>query len=69
MLIAARQPNREYMVDAAHGKLWILTNDDHVNFRVAEARSTSPANGTTVIAGSDRDLFARAVRVLATISR
>ena len=26
-----------YSVDASHGKLWILTNDDHVNFRLAEA--------------------------------
>ena len=37
MLIAPRQTDREYAVDAAHGKLWILTNDDHVNFRLAEA--------------------------------
>ena len=36
---AARQAERQYSVDCAHGKLWILTNDDHVNFRLAEARS------------------------------
>ena len=36
-LIRARQPDQQYEVDAAHGKLWILANDSHVNFRVAEA--------------------------------
>src|SRR5207249_10733459 len=36
-LISRRKPNREYHVDAAHGKLWVHTNDDHVNFRIAEA--------------------------------
>ena len=53
-LIAPRQPNREYHVDAAHGKLWILTNDDHVNFRLAEADPASPGEWRTVIAGSNR---------------
>ena len=37
MLIAPRRPNIQYSVDSAHGRLWILTNDDHVNFRLAEA--------------------------------
>ena len=53
-LISARKPTREYHVDAAHGKLWILTNDDHVNFRLAEADLASPEEWRTVIAGSDR---------------
>ncbi|GAA3903303.1 S9 family peptidase [Sphingomonas limnosediminicola] len=53
-LISRRKPTREYHVDAAHGKLWILTNDDHVNFRLAEADPASPENWRTVIAGSDR---------------
>ena len=53
-LIAPRKPNREYAADAAHGKLWILTNDDHVNFRLAEADPAAPDQWTTVIAGSDR---------------
>jgi oligopeptidase B len=53
VLIAARKPNREYMVDAAHGMLWIVTNDDHVNFRVAEASLDQPGVWRTVIAGSD----------------
>jgi oligopeptidase B len=53
-LISARKPNREYHVDAAHGKLWIHTNDDHVNFRLAEADPAQPAEWRTVVAGSDR---------------
>ncbi|HET7575928.1 MAG TPA: S9 family peptidase [Sphingomicrobium sp.] len=53
-LISRRKPNREYHVDAAHGKLWIHSNDDHVNFRIAEADPASPEEWRTVIAGSDR---------------
>jgi oligopeptidase B len=53
-LISPRKANREYHVDAAHGKLWIHTNDDHVNFRLAEADPANPAEWRTVIAGSDR---------------
>jgi len=53
-LISARKANREYHVDAAHGKLWIHTNDDHVNFRIAEADPADPENWRTVIPGSDR---------------
>jgi oligopeptidase B len=53
-LISARKPNREYHVDAAHGQLWIHTNDDHVNFRIAEADIANPEEWRTVIAGSDR---------------
>ena len=53
-LISPRQEKREYSVDAAHGRLWILTNDDHVNFRLAEADPAAPEVWKTVIAGSDR---------------
>lgn len=52
-LISRRQPNRIYSADAAHGKLWILANDEHINFRVAEADPTAPEEWRTVIAGSD----------------
>ena len=52
-LISPRQPNRIYSADAAHGKLWILANDEHVNFRVAEADPQAPGEWRTVIAGSD----------------
>jgi oligopeptidase B len=53
-LISPRLPNREYHVDCAHGKLWIVTNDDHVNFRLAEADLAEPGAWRTVIAGSER---------------
>jgi oligopeptidase B len=53
-LISRRKPNREYHVDAAHGRLWIHTNDDHVNFRLAVADPANPEAWETVIPGSDR---------------
>ncbi|RIX32735.1 S9 family peptidase [Sphingomonas edaphi] len=54
MLVRARKPDVQYEVDAAHGKLWILTNDKHVNFRIASADPKSPGEWTEVVAGSDR---------------
>jgi oligopeptidase B len=54
ILISPRQVKREYSVDSAHGTLWILTNDDHVNFRVAKADPADPGRWETVVAGSDR---------------
>ncbi len=53
VLIARRRPNIQYWVDSAHGSLWILTNDDHVNFRLAQASPARPGEWRTVIAGSD----------------
>ena len=53
-LISPRKQGREYHVDAAHGKLWIHTNDTHVNFRLAEADVANPEEWRTVIEGSDR---------------
>ena len=53
-LISRRKEKRQYDVDAAHGKLWILTNDEHVNFRLAEADPANPEEWRTVIPGSDR---------------
>ncbi len=52
-LVSPREPNRIYSVDAAHGKLWILVNDEHINFRVAQADPATPGEWTTLIAGSD----------------
>jgi oligopeptidase B len=54
VLISRRKQGREYSPDAAHGKLWIVTNDDHVNFRLAEADPAEPEQWRTVIPGSDR---------------
>ncbi|MCZ4342012.1 S9 family peptidase [Sphingomonadaceae bacterium G21617-S1] len=53
LLVSARQEKREYSIDSAHGSLWILTNDEHVNFRVAKADPAAPGIWETVIAGSD----------------
>ena len=54
VLISRRQPKRQYMADAAHGRLWILANDEHENFRLAEAGPARPGEWTTLIPGSDR---------------
>jgi oligopeptidase B len=53
VLVARRRPNIQYSIDASHGKLWIVTNDNHVNFRLAEADPARPGDWRTVIAGSD----------------
>jgi oligopeptidase B len=54
VLISGRQEKRQYSADAAHGKLWILANDEHVNFRLAQADPATPEDWHTVIPGSDR---------------
>jgi oligopeptidase B len=53
-LVKPRRPDIQYEVDAAHGKLWILTNDDHVNFRIATADPAKPGEWQELIGGSDR---------------
>jgi oligopeptidase B len=53
-LIRRRQPNQLYHADSSHGRLWIVTNDEHINFRLAEASIEAPGEWRTVIAGSDR---------------
>ncbi len=53
-LISPRKKDRQYSVDGAHGKLWILTNDNHVNFRVVSADPKRPGEWTEVLPGSDR---------------
>ena len=53
ILVSARQTGREYDVEEHDDTLYILTNDDHVNFRLATAPVTDPDNWTTLIAGSD----------------
>ncbi|MCJ8156236.1 S9 family peptidase [Sphingomonas sp. LaA6.9] len=54
VLIAPRKEKRLYSVDSAHGKLWVHTNDEHVNFRLAVADPKTPGEWKTVIPGSDR---------------
>ena len=53
-LVRKRKPDVQYEIDAAHGKLWILTNDNHVNFRIAAADPAKPGDWSEVVAGSDR---------------
>jgi oligopeptidase B len=60
VLVSPRQPKRQYQVDASHGRLWILANDEHVNFRIAEADPAKASLWRTVIAGSD-EVYLRGV--------
>jgi oligopeptidase B len=54
VLIARRRPNVEYHCDAAHGRLWIVTNDRHINFHLVSAPVEAPGDWREEIAGSDR---------------
>ena len=54
ILVSPRKVGRQYSVDVRDGSLFILTNDDHVNFRVATASLKEPGDWKTLIAGSDR---------------
>ena len=53
LLVAPRQKGREYSVDEREGTLYIHTNDDHPNFRIATARLDAPGEWTTLVPGSD----------------
>ncbi|HEY9090102.1 S9 family peptidase [Parasphingorhabdus sp.] len=53
VLISPRKKGREYSIEEHDDTLYILTNDDHVNFRLATAALDSPGEWTTLIAGSD----------------
>jgi oligopeptidase B len=53
-LVKHRKTDVQYEVDGAHGKLWILTNDSHVNFRIVTADPANPGKWEELIPGSDR---------------
>ncbi len=53
VLIRPRKTGVRYTVDSRADTLFILTNDDHVNFRIATAPAEAPGDWTTLIAGSD----------------
>ena len=53
ILVRARQKGVEYDVDIRGETLFVHTNDDHVNFRLATADLAAPGEWTTLIAGSD----------------
>ncbi|MEO0690206.1 MAG: S9 family peptidase [Pseudomonadota bacterium] len=52
-LIKPREKGVEYSVDIREGELFVWTNDDHINFRLAKASLDAPGEWETVIAGSD----------------
>ncbi|MEM7688639.1 MAG: S9 family peptidase [Pseudomonadota bacterium] len=56
-LIKPRKKGVEYSVDIrtddSGANLWVWTNDDHINFRLAKASLDAPGSWETVIAGSD----------------
>ncbi len=53
VLISPRKKGREYSIEEHDDVLYVLTNDDHVNFRLATASLDNPGEWTTLIAGSD----------------
>ena len=53
VLVKPRQKGVEYDVDVRDGMVWVHTNDDHVNFRLATAKLETPGDWTTLISGSD----------------
>lgn len=53
ILIRERQKGVEYDVDIRGETLFVHTNDDHVNFRLATAPLATPGEWSTLIAGSD----------------
>jgi oligopeptidase B len=53
ILVSPRVKGREYDVDVRDGVLYVHTNDDHVNFRLATASLDAPGEWTTLIEGSD----------------
>ena len=57
ILVKPRKKGVEYSVDVrtsdSGAELWVWTNDDHINFRLAKADLKTPGDWQTVIAGSD----------------
>lgn len=53
ILIKPRQKGVEYSIDVRDGEIFIWTNDNHINFRLAKASLETPSEWETVIAGSD----------------
>lgn len=53
ILVRPRFKGIEYDVDLRDGTLFVHTNDNHVNFRLATATLAAPGEWETLIAGSD----------------
>ena len=54
VLVRPRTPDVQYGIDSAHGSLWVLTNEDHVNFAIKRADPAAPGEWETVVEGSER---------------
>ncbi len=52
-MVRQRKTGVEYAADFRDDQLFIWTNDEHVNFRLATAPLSDPGEWTTLIAGSD----------------
>ncbi|AKM11260.1 S9 family peptidase [Croceicoccus naphthovorans] len=53
ILVRERKAGVEYDVDVAGDTVWVHTNDDHENFRLAKAPLAAPGAWETVLEGSD----------------
>lgn len=58
-LVSPLREGVEYYVDHRLGEFWLLTNDEHPNFRIARTAVVTPSaeHWQTVIAGSDERLL------------
>ena len=65
ILVAPRQPGREYEVEEHGGTLFIRTNDTHPNFRIATADLSAPGDWREEIAASD-DFYIRGLTTFAS---
>lgn len=52
-LVKPRKTDVRYSVDTRGDTLFVLTNDTHVNFRIATAPLAAPGRWTTLVAGTD----------------
>ncbi|WP_128891243.1 S9 family peptidase [Erythrobacter sp. HKB08] len=53
ILVRPRKKGVEYSLDIRDGTVFVHTNDEHVNFRLATAPLETPGEWSTLIAGSD----------------
>lgn len=53
VLVKPRKKGVEYSVDIREGELWVLANDEHINFRLAKTPLETPGDWKTVIEGSN----------------
>ena len=53
IIVKPREKGVEYAVDVRDDELFVWTNDEHINFRLAKASIDNPAEWESLIAGSD----------------